>query len=88
VTVTALPSRRIEAMFDVAEWLAARGHDVVPHLSARLIRDRAHLVDVVARIGDAGVRKAFVVGGDGAAVGEFHDGLTPACVRRPGSLFR
>lgn len=41
VTVTALPSRGMDATLDVAEWLAAKGHDVVPHLSARLIRDRS-----------------------------------------------
>jgi methylenetetrahydrofolate reductase (NADPH) len=66
----------MEATLDVAEWLAAKGHDVVPHLSARMIRDRAHLVDVLARVRDAAVRRAFVVGGDGTAIGEFQDGLT------------
>ena len=52
------------------------GHDVCPHLAARSIRDRAHLADIVARIRNAGIRKAFVVGGDGEAIGEFRDGLT------------
>jgi methylenetetrahydrofolate reductase (NADPH) len=75
VTVTASPRLGINATLDAAEWLAARGHDVCPHLAARSIRDRAHLADIVARIHNAGLRKAFVVGGDGDAIGEFRDGL-------------
>jgi methylenetetrahydrofolate reductase (NADPH) len=76
VTVTASPRLGVDATLDAAEWLAARGHDVCPHLAARSIRDRAHLADVVARIRNAGIRKAFVVGGDTDAIGEFRDGLT------------
>lgn len=76
VTVTASPRRGVTATLDAAEWLAAHGHDVCPHLAARSIRDRAHLADIVARIRNAGIRKAFVVGGDGEAIGEFRDGLT------------
>jgi len=76
VTVTASPRLGIDATLDAAEWLAAHGHDVCPHIAARSVRDRAHLADIVARIRNAGIRKAFVVGGDGDAVGEFPDGLT------------
>jgi methylenetetrahydrofolate reductase (NADPH) len=76
VTVTASPRLGIGPTLDAAEWLAAHGHDVSPHIAARSIRDRAHLADIVARIRNAGIRKAFVVGGDGDAVGEFRDGLT------------
>src|SRR5678816_1490547 len=76
VSVTASPRLGVDATLDAAEWLAAHGHDVCPHLAARSIRDRAHLADIVARIRNAGIRKAFVVGGDGDAIGEFRDGLT------------
>jgi len=76
VTVTASPRLGVDATLDAAEWLAAHGHDVCPHLAARSIRDRAHLADIVARIRNAGIRKAFVVGGDGDAIGEFRDGVT------------
>jgi methylenetetrahydrofolate reductase (NADPH) len=76
VTITASPRLGIEATLDAAESLAAHGHDVCPHLAARSIRDRAHLADLVARMRSAGIRKAFVVGGDGEAIGEFRDGLT------------
>ena len=76
VTVTSAPRLGVDATLDAAEWLAAQGHDVSPHLAARSVRDRAHLADIVARIRNAGVRKAFIVGGDGEAIGEFRDGLT------------
>ena len=75
VTVTASPRLGVDASLHAAEWLAAHGHDVSPHLAARSVRDRAHLADIVARIRNAGIRKAFIVGGDGEAIGEFRDGL-------------
>jgi methylenetetrahydrofolate reductase (NADH) len=76
VTVTASPSHGIEATFDLAEVVTAQGHDVVPHLSAHMIRDRAHLSDLLARARDRGIRQAFVVGGDARDRGVFHNGVT------------
>jgi methylenetetrahydrofolate reductase (NADH) len=76
VTVTASPSHGMEATLDVCEALAARGHDVTPHLSAHMTRDRAHLQELLDRARAAGITKAFVVGGDAKDKGEFHDGLT------------
>ncbi len=75
VTVTASPSHGIEATFDVCEALAARGHDVTPHLSAHMTRDRAHLQELLDRSRAAGIVKVFVVGGDAKDRGTFHDGL-------------
>ncbi len=76
VTVTASPSHGIEATFDLAEDVAALGHDVTPHLSAHMIRGREHLQDLLHRARDTGLRSAFVVGGDAKDRGEFHDGLS------------
>jgi methylenetetrahydrofolate reductase (NADPH) len=76
VTVTASPSHGIEATFDVAEALRARGHDVTPHLSAHMIRDRAQLEELLDRARAARLTKAFVVGGDARDRGVFHDGVT------------
>jgi methylenetetrahydrofolate reductase (NADH) len=75
VTITASPSHGIEATFDVAEALRARGHDVTPHLSAHMIRDRSHLQELLDRARAAGLTKAFVVGGDARDRGVFHDGV-------------
>jgi methylenetetrahydrofolate reductase (NADPH) len=72
VTVTASPRKGLEATLALSERLAAAGYPVVPHLSARLVRDRAHLEEVLARLLEAGVRELFVPAGDAAEPGEFH----------------
>jgi methylenetetrahydrofolate reductase (NADPH) len=41
-----------------------------------MIRDRGHLQELLARCGSAGIRDAFVVGGDAKDRGEIHDGLS------------
>ena len=74
-TVTASPKHGIEMTLEVAEFIAARGHQVIPHFSARMIRDRAHLSDLLARAKAAGMKKLFLVGGDATQVGEFRDGV-------------
>jgi len=72
VTVTASPRKGLEATLDLSERLARAGYTAVPHLSARLVRDRAHLEEVLVRLRDAGVRELFVPAGDAtAAAGEF-----------------
>jgi methylenetetrahydrofolate reductase (NADPH) len=76
VTVTASPSHGIEATFDLAEDVAARGHEAIPHISAHMIRDRDHLRELLRRAHDTGIRSAFVVGGDAKDRGEFHDAIS------------
>jgi methylenetetrahydrofolate reductase (NADPH) len=71
VTVTASPRKGLEATLDLSEQLARAGYAVVPHLSARLIRDRVHLEEAVARLRAAGVRELFVPAGDATEPGEF-----------------
>jgi methylenetetrahydrofolate reductase (NADPH) len=71
VTVTASPRKGLEATLGLSERLARAGYPVVPHLSARLVRDRSHLNEVVARLREAGVRELFVPAGDAAVPGEF-----------------
>ena len=64
VTVTASPKKGIESTLELAERLSERGYETVPHLSARLIRDDAHLEDIIGRLRASGIREAFVVAGD------------------------
>jgi len=71
VTVTASPSRGLDATLDLSERLALAGYRVVPHLSARLVRDRSQLEEIVARMLEAGVRELFVPAGDAPDPGEF-----------------
>lgn len=75
VSVTASPQKGMMATIDLALELKERGFDAIPHLSARLTRDRAELEDILTRLDKAGVHKAFVVGGDVENHGEFFDGL-------------
>jgi methylenetetrahydrofolate reductase (NADPH) len=76
LTVTASPAKGIEATVELSARLAGLGFSAVPHLSARMIRDRAHLRGLVGTLGAAGVRQVFVVGGDAGEPGEFPDGLS------------
>ena len=76
ISVTASPGKGIEATTDLAIELEASGLRAIPHLSARMIRDRAHLSGLLARLGDAGIDRAFVIGGDADEPGEFLDALS------------
>jgi methylenetetrahydrofolate reductase (NADH) len=76
VSVTASPGKTIETTVQLAIELEAAGLRAIPHLSARMIRDRAHLVAVLDRLEECGIDRAFVVGGDADEPGEFLDGLS------------
>jgi methylenetetrahydrofolate reductase (NADPH) len=64
VTVTASPAKGLGPTLDLTEKLAGRGYQVIPHLSARLVRDDAHLAEIVARLTACGVDDVFVPAGD------------------------
>jgi methylenetetrahydrofolate reductase (NADPH) len=76
VSVTASPAKGIDATVDQAARLQADGFRAIPHLSARMIADRRTLADLLARARDAGLTRAFVVGGDADEPGEYLDGLS------------
>jgi methylenetetrahydrofolate reductase (NADPH) len=77
ITVTASPRRGIEATIDLAERLGRHGYQVVPHISARLIRDDAHLREVLGRVAALGRREIFVIAGDAKEpAGEFPDSVS------------
>ncbi len=48
-TVTASPTHGIESTIELCEGLIARGHPATPHLAAHMIRDRAHLEELLER---------------------------------------
>jgi methylenetetrahydrofolate reductase (NADPH) len=76
VSVTASPGKTIETTVELAIELESAGLRAIPHLSARMIRDRAHLAGILDRLEAAGIDRAFVVGGDADEPGEFLDGLS------------
>jgi methylenetetrahydrofolate reductase (NADH) len=64
VTVTASPRKGLDPTLELTEHLTSAGYAAVPHLSARLVRDRAHLGELLDRIQAGGVRELFVLAGD------------------------
>ena len=76
VTVTSSPARGLEPTLALATALAGHGYTAVPHVTARLVRDDAHLADIVARLTAAGISDIFVPAGDAdPPAGRFHSAL-------------
>jgi methylenetetrahydrofolate reductase (NADPH) len=66
VTVTASPRRGLDATLELTERLTGAGYTTVPHISARLVRDRQHLSELLDRLRAGAVRELFVLAGDAA----------------------
>ncbi len=64
VTVTASPTKGIDATLDLTARVAALGNPVVPHVSARLVEGRDHLARILDRLEASGVQEVFVPAGD------------------------
>jgi methylenetetrahydrofolate reductase (NADPH) len=64
LTVTSSPSKGLDATLGLCERLAVHGYRVVPHLAARLVVDRVHLGELLARLDGLGLREVFVIAGD------------------------
>jgi methylenetetrahydrofolate reductase (NADPH) len=64
VAVTCSPSKGVGETLDMSERLAKRGFKVVPHIAARMVRDRAHLGDIMAHLNELPIISIFVPGGD------------------------
>lgn len=72
VTITASPQLELEATIEWAEKAAERGFEVVPHVSARYVRDKDHLSEISERLRAVGITDIFVPGGDREEpIGEF-----------------
>ncbi len=76
VTITASPSKGLEATIDLAERLAGHGYTVVPHLAARMITGRTELAELCERLTGKGINRVFVPGGDAEPAGDYPDALS------------
>ena len=76
VTVTASPSKGLDATFDLAERLQGAGYVVVPHLAARMVTGRSELAEICERLTGAGISRVFVPGGDAEPAGDYPDALS------------
>ena len=85
VYVNHLPRHKLLDTIPTLAAVRAAGLEPVPHIAARRIRDRAELQTFLARaVGEAGVRKALILGGDEPeALGPYADG---AALLREGLL--
>ena len=67
VTVTSSPTRGLDATLTLSAALTRReNHRVVPHIPARLVRDRSHLTDLMDQLLGLGLEEIFVIAGDAA----------------------
>ncbi len=76
VAVTCSPTKGVDGTLDMSERLADRGFKVVPHIAARMVRDKAHLREIIGRINKTPIVSLFVPGGDAAKpVGHYEKAL-------------
>ncbi len=77
LTVTASPTKGLEATIALAERLCRHGYSVVPHISARLVVDNGHLDEIVARLTACAINDIFVPAGDAdPPAGKFDSSLS------------
>jgi len=76
VTVTASPSKGLEATLDLAERLTGHGYSVVPHVAARMVSGRNELAEICDRLTGKGITRIFVPGGDASPAGDYPDAFS------------
>jgi methylenetetrahydrofolate reductase (NADPH) len=77
VTVTTSPRKGLDPTLDLVERIAGNGYNVVPHLAARHVRDRGHLLELVERLRAAGATDVLVMAGDAPEPAGAFDGALP-----------
>jgi methylenetetrahydrofolate reductase (NADPH) len=76
ITVTASPSKGLEPTLDLTERLIGHGYVAIPHLAARMVRDKGELSEICDRLTGKGVSRVFVPGGDADPPGDYPDALS------------
>jgi len=68
LAITCSPEKGVEPTLEMVEALRAlpeeRQLKLVPHVAARVVRDKGHLREILARLDEARVESVFVPGGD------------------------
>ncbi len=80
VAITCSPTKGLEPTLELAEKLRAlpdeRQLKLIPHIAARMIRDKGHLREILARLEALKVESIFIPGGDAPVpVGQYNDSL-------------
>ena len=77
LSMTCSPAKGLQPTLDLTARLTDAGHHVVPHLAARLVRDKSHARELAMWLADHGVDEIFVVGGDSPEpAGDYSDALS------------
>lgn len=66
VAITCSPSKPVEATLELTRELDREHLRLVPHIAARMVRDRKHLQDILAQLDEMQINSVFVPGGDRA----------------------
>ena len=71
--MTASPVKGQDATCEITERLLGLGHRAIPHISARMVPDRARVAELAGWLRSAGVSTMFLVGGDVESPGAYSD---------------
>ena len=71
VSVTCSPTKGIEETQRLTAELQSQGFVPIPHISARMVRDHTHTVELAEWCRELGLRQIFIVGGDAEVPGEY-----------------
>ncbi len=71
VSVTCSPTKGIEETQRLTAELCEQGFTAIPHICARMVRDRTHTAELAAWCRELGLSKIFIVGGDAEEPGEY-----------------
>lgn len=75
VSVTCSPAKGMQATLDLTLQILERGHMAVPHFSARLTEDRAHVQRLAEFCRTNGLQEVFLVAGDAPEPVGAYDGV-------------
>ena len=73
VSVTASPVKGQDATCEITERLLGLGHEAIPHISARMVPDRAWVTWLAGWLRSTGLSTMFLVGGDMESPGAYSD---------------
>lgn len=77
VAVTCSPTKGVDITLDMCERLALRGFKIVPHIAAKMVRDKAHLREIIAHLNGLPIISIFVPGGDAdQPIGDYDTALS------------
>ena len=76
VSVTASPAKGLAVTQEITERLLEAGYHAIPHISARMVRDKDHTEELGAWMRSAGVSTMFLVGGDADEPGDYFDAVS------------